>query len=240
MQLLSRLLVFPAILLVVAVSPAPGASGPLPKDVITALEKGYGQLSDLQADFSQYADMPSFHREDQSTGELSIKKSGGSAMFRFNYRKPKQQVISNGKTVWIYVPANKQVITSDAASLFEGGNAIALSYLTGMGHLSTDFSASTTGNGRDKKGNYLIDLIPRKNNPSISKLQLTVSAAAVDEFLASGKVNEPFPVISSTVYDQMGNRIRIDFSKVRVNRGIGTDRFNFQVPPGVEVISPGK
>ena len=98
-------------------------------------------------------------------GELSIKKAPGGAMFRFNYTKPRQQIISNGKTVWYYLPDNKQVMVSDVAALFEGGNGMALNYLTGMGHLSADFTAEFPEGRRDKKGNYVIDLVPKKKKP---------------------------------------------------------------------------
>lgn len=211
--------------------------GATPKQVVAALEKGYGALSDLQADFSQRTTVASLNREERGAGELFIKKGAGSAaMFRFDYSRPRQQIISNGKTVWYYLPDNKQVMVSDVASLFEGGGAVALNYLTGMGRLSADFTAEFADGGRDKKGNYLIDLVPRKQSPVMARLRLTVAARAVEEFLADGTVRDPFPIISSVVYDQFGNQTRIEFSKARVNRGIGSDRFTFKVPAGVEVI----
>jgi outer membrane lipoprotein carrier protein len=237
MQRISRLLTFLATFAVLSTSLAAAAA--TPQDVVATLEKGYGALADLQADFSQSTSIASLNREERGSGELFIKKgAGGAAMFRFNYTKPRQQIISNGKTVWYYLPENKQVMISDAASLFEGGNAMALNYLTGMGRLSADFSVAFAKEGRDKKGNYILDLVPKKKSPAIAKLQLTVSGRAVEEYLASGTVRELFPVISSVVHDQLGNRTRIDYSKVRVNRGVGSDRFTFKVPAGVEVIKP--
>jgi outer membrane lipoprotein carrier protein len=214
------------------------AAGATPKDVVAALEKGYSSVSDLQADFTQLTTITSMNREERGVGELFLKKSPGGAMFRFNYSKPHQQIISNGKSIWYYLPDNKQVMVSSAAALYEEGNAIALNYLTGIGHLSTDFTAGFPQGGKDKKGNYILDLVPRKSNPSLARLQLTVSAGAVDEFLKTGTVREPFPIVSSVVYDQVGNRTRIDFSRLRINRGIGSDRFNFKAPAGVEVIKP--
>ena len=122
-------------------SVAGAAAGATPKQVVAALEKGYDTISDLQADFIQRTSIASLNREERGMGELSIKKAPGGAMFRFNYTKPRQQIISNGKSVWYYLPDNKQVLVSDVAALFEGGNGIALNYLTGMGHLSADFTA---------------------------------------------------------------------------------------------------
>ncbi len=239
MQRIYRLLAFLATFAVLATSSAAAAAEATPQNVVATLEKGYAALADLQADFSQRTAIASLKREERGSGELFIKKAaGGAAMFRFNYSKPRQQIISNGKTVWYYLPENKQVMISDAASLFEGGNAMAPNSLTGMGRLSADFTVAFAEEGRDKKGNYILDLVPKKKSPAIARLQLTVSARAVEEFLASGTVREPFPVISSVVYDQLGNRTRIDYSKLRINRGVGSDRFTFKVPAGVEVIRP--
>jgi outer membrane lipoprotein carrier protein len=155
-------------------------------------------------------------------------------MFRFNYTKPKQQIVSNGKTVWYYLPENRQVIQSDAAKLFSGGNAMAMSYLTGLGHLSADFTVKLLS-GPDKKGNYQLELVPKKHNQAVAKLILTVSGEAVEKF--RGGESEPvFPVAASVLHDQMGNRTTIEYSRIRVNRGLGNDRFSFKVPGGVEVI----
>jgi outer membrane lipoprotein carrier protein len=205
--------------------------------VVATLEEGYNSLSDLQSDFSQSTFIASMKREERGKGELFIKKSTGSAaMFRFNYSKPRQQIISNDKTVWYYLPENKQVMVSDVATLFEGGSSIALSYLTGMGHVSRDFSISFAGKGRDQNGNYVLELVPKKQSQVMTKLQLTIAASAVNQYLESGTARMPFPIVSSVVFDSFGNRTTIEFSRVRVNQGMGTERFNFKIPKGVEVI----
>jgi outer membrane lipoprotein carrier protein len=236
MKQIQRIMVAMASLLLVAATAVAGSPAASAKDVVTVLERGYGTLSDLQAEFSQKTALASLNREELGSGELFVKKAAGEAMFRFNYTKPRQQIISNGKTVWYYLPDNKQVMISKLSTVFEGGNGVALNYLTGMGHLSADFTAGLSEEGRDKKGNYVLDLIPRKKSPVMAKLRLTVSARVVADFLEDGTIREAFPVISSEVFDQLGNRTRIEFRKVRVNRGIGSDRFNFKVPDGVEII----
>lgn len=207
------------------------------KVVIDTLEQGYNILADLQADFSQRTVIASVKREDRGKGELFLKKSkGNSAMFRFNYTKPLQQIISDGKSVWYYLPDNKQVMVSDVTALFAGGNGIAMNYLTGMGHVSRDFTISFAKGERDQKGNYVLDLTPKKPSQVMTRLRLTIAASAVDQFRESGKPQSPFPIISSMVDDPFGNQTIIDYSRVKVNQGIGNDRFSFKIPKGVEVI----
>jgi outer membrane lipoprotein carrier protein len=234
MRRLERTIISLSFLMFLAVSPASGADL---KEVIASLEQGYNSLKDVQADFTQRTVIASIKREELGRGELFIKKTAGSSsMFRFDYLKPRQQIISDGKTAWYYLPDNKQVMVSDIASLFAGGNGIALNYLTGMGHLSRDFSISFAGDGRDKKGNYVLELVPRKPSQAIAKLQLTVAASLVEQFQESGKSQPMFPVVSSMVEDNLGNRTFIELSRVKVNQGIANSRFRFKIPKGVEII----
>jgi outer membrane lipoprotein carrier protein len=210
-------------------------------DVVKTLEQGYRTLDDLQADFTQLTEIASMKRKERGSGELFLKKGGGGqAMFSFNYSKPKQLIVSNGKKVWYYLPENRQVMVSDVASMFEGGNSVALNYLSGMGHVSRDFTIRFAGDGRDKKGNYLLELVPKRPSRAMAKLHLTIDSRAVDRFTGEGHPADPFPIVSSVVFDSFGNRTAIEFSRVKVNRGMRSDRFNFKVPSGVEVITPGQ
>jgi outer membrane lipoprotein carrier protein len=172
------------------------------KDVVSALEKGYASLQDVQADFAQKTVIAGINREQKGSGELLLKKpASATAMFRFNYTKPKQQIISNGKQVWFYLAENKQVMVSSVADMFKGGNSIALNYLTGLGHVSRDFTAGFAKDPQDKNGNYQLELVPKSPSAVLAKLQLTVSAAAVEHFLRDGNVQDIFPVIASVIHD---------------------------------------
>jgi outer membrane lipoprotein carrier protein len=235
MKLFKRL--FPFITIVILSLSALPVYGADLTEVIATLEQGYNSLADVQADFSQRTAIVSMKREEQGKGELFIKKAGGGqAMFRFNYTKPRQQIICDGKSVWYYLPDNKQVMVSDVTTLFAGGNGIALNYLTGMGHVSRDFTITFAGEGRDKKGNYMLDLTPKKPSQVMTRLRLTIAASAVEQFRKSGKPLVQFPIVSSMVDDPFGNRTVIEFSRVKVNQGMSSDRFGFKIPKGVEVI----
>ena len=209
------------------------------RDVVSALEKGYASLQDVQADFVQKTIIAGINREQKGSGDLLLKKPASTtAMFRFNYTKPKQQIVSNGKQVWFYLPENKQVMVSSVTDMFKGGNSIALNYLTGLGHVSRDFNASFAREPQDKNGDYQLELVPKSPSAVLARLQLTVSAAAVERFLRDGSVPDIFPVLASVIHDAGGNQTRIEYSRVRVNRGLANSRFSFKVPAGVEVIKP--
>lgn len=228
------------LLLSLAALPLSAAATPASlKEVISALEKGYEGLQDVQADFSQKTSIAGFNQEQKGSGEVLLKRpASASAMFRFNYSKPKQQIISNGRQVWFYTPENQQVLVNSVATMFAGGNSIALTYLTGLGHVSRDFDVRFATELQDKSGNYQLELVPKKPSTVLAKLQLTVSVEAVEQLQATGEVKNIFPIVSSVVHDAGGNKTRIDYSRSRVNKGIADGKFNFKIPEGVEVIKP--
>jgi outer membrane lipoprotein carrier protein len=226
-----------AILFCLCIVPVPAGAAEL-KTVIAALEQGYQTLADVQASFTQRSVIAGIDRVQKGAGDFSIRRAaGGPAMFRFSYTKPqKQEIICNGKTVWLYIPENRQVMQMDTEALFAGGNGIAMSYLTGLGEVSRDFTITFAKEHQDKKGDYLLELTPKKPSAVLVKLLLTISGTAVEQFQETGRPTEPFPVVGSTVIDAGGNRTTMEFSGAKTNKGISPSRFTFKMPAGVEVI----
>ncbi|MHC1697104.1 MAG: outer membrane lipoprotein carrier protein LolA [Geobacteraceae bacterium] len=207
------------------------------KEVIATVEQSYNSLTDLQAIFSQRTFLASVKREQKGTGTLSIKKKAkGPAMFRFDYTKPRQLIVSDGSKVWYHLPENNQVMVSDLKKLFEGGQGVTLNYLTGIGRISRDFTITPLKGGRDAKGNYLLELMPKTPSQNLAKLELTVAAKDVALYLKKGAIRNTFPILTSVVYDQLGTKTTIDFSKIRVNRGLPASLFQFKIPAGMEVV----
>jgi outer membrane lipoprotein carrier protein len=209
------------------------------QQVIATLEQGYASLQDLQASFSQSTTLAGFPKPQKGHGELALRRPAqGTAQFRFDYAVPKQSIISNGKQVWFYQPENKQVLVSSLEGMMKGGNSIGMAYLTGLGNVSKDFNAAFAKPNRDKQGNYLLELTPRKATPILSRLRLTIHEEAVNALLADGQTKEAFPVVASTVVDGSGTETRISYSRIRTNSGLSAAKFSFKVPQGVEIIKP--
>ncbi len=238
MKKLLRAVMTMLLILCSAVSPALAAEATL-QQVITTLEQGYASLKDLQAAFSQTTTLAGFPKPQKGHGELSLRRpSQGAAQFRFDYATPKQQIISNGTQVWFYQPENRQVLVSSLEGMMKGGNSIGMAYLTGLGNVSKDFNAAFSKPARDKQGNYLLDLTPRKPTPVLARMRLSIREEAVTAFLADGQAKDLFPVASSTVIDASGTETRISYSRVRTNSGLPASKFTFTVPQGVEIIKP--
>jgi outer membrane lipoprotein carrier protein len=208
-------------------------------EVVGTLEAGYTDLTDLQAGFSQSTTLAGFPKPQKGHGSLALRRpQGAAAQFRFDYAAPKQLIVSNGKQVWFYQPDNRQVLVTSLEGMFKGGNGIALAYLTGLGNVAKDFSAAFAKESRDKKGNYHLELTPKRPTPTLAKLRLTIDGAAVGRYRADKVLKDTFPILSSVVVDGSGNQTRIDYNRVKVNSGLSAARFNFKVPQGVEIIKP--
>lgn len=219
-------------------APAAATDATLPQ-VITTLEQGYAILQDLQADFQQTTTLAGFPKPQKGHGTLILRRpKQTTAQFRFDYTSPRQSIISNGKQLWFYQPENRQVLLSSLEGMLQGGNSLGMAYLTGLGNVGKDFKAAFAQPKRDQQGNYQLELVPRKPTAALSLLRLTISATAVEAFLAEGSAKEPFPILSSTVHDASGTESRIAYSRVRTNKGLSAAAFNFKVPQGVTIIKP--
>lgn len=52
--------------------------------------------------------------------------------------------------------------------------------------------------------------------------------------------SDPFPILSTTTYDQKGNSTTMELTNIQVNSRIPENTFNFIVPGGVQIIRPSE
>jgi len=218
-------------------------------DVVRAVERPFqtatpagARINDYRADFAQEARIASLDRVQRARGRVSVnfhrRRAGQEPVVQFHweYTEPSpQRLISDGKTLWVYLPENNQVIisSSDAATTPRENDPMA--FLTGLGNLARDFEVGFAVPERDSQGHYRLELRPRLPSALLERMVITVTRAAV-EAPRSGVV---FPIQSTMVYDQQGNSTLIEFTAVRVNRGLPRGEFSFTPPAGVEVVRPG-
>lgn len=219
------------------------------KDVINALEvpfqgAGAGQVHDVRADFFQESRIASLDRSQRGRGTVMFLFEPGDnrrapvAMFNWQYQEPsEQEIVSDGRTMWVYLPESRQVIESDLTLASRGGVVNPVTFLSGLGNLSRDFSIMYAIPNTDSKGNYILDLRPKQSSQLIRSLQIVVDRdAAQEQVNPKGRVY--FPILSTIVTDPNDNQTIIEFSNVRVNRGLSRADFRFMQPPGVEVVKP--
>ena len=78
--------------------------------VVDKIQKKYEEIEDFHADFTQEATVKALNTVQKSDGEVWFKKPG---KMRWNYYEPyKDEIVSDGRTLWFYNEEEKQVIES--------------------------------------------------------------------------------------------------------------------------------
>jgi outer membrane lipoprotein carrier protein len=196
------------------------AQSPSLDDVIRGLEGAYGKMNDLKAEFSQTAFNKSLNQSIPAHGTVYLKKGG---KLRWEYSDPTpQEIVSDGKTLWVYTPTLSQVNVGPAPEALSGP---AGSFLSGLGKLREHFSVRflNPAEPRDKDGNIALDLTPKQSLPTMSRLVLAVDPKSWDARRA-------------VIYDQFENTVTMQFSKITVNTGLADKLFTFVAPKGVATV----
>jgi outer membrane lipoprotein carrier protein len=205
-----------------AQTPAPRTGQPAASldEVVKALEGAYGKLNDLKAEFDQTAFNKSLNQTIPAQGTVYLKKGG---KLRWEYADPTpQQIVSDGKTLWIYTPALSQVNVGPAPEALAGP---AGSFLTGLGKVREHFGVRflNPAEPRDKDGNVVLDLTPKQPLPTMTRLILSLDPRSWD-------------VRRAVVYDQFENTVTMQFRKTSVNTGLADSLFTFVAPKGVATV----
>src|SRR5262245_6361198 len=189
-------------------------------DVVRGLEGAYGKMNDLKAEFSQTAFNKSLNQSIPAQGTVYLKKGG---KLRWEYSDPTpQEIVSDGKTLWVYTPTLSQVNVGPAPEALSGP---AGSFLSGLGKLREHFNVRflNPADPKDKDGNVALDLTPKQPLPTMTRLILSVDSKSWEARRA-------------VIYDQFENTVTMQFSKITVNTGLADKLFTFVAPKGVATV----
>src|SRR5947208_13668278 len=143
------------------------------EDAVRDLETAYSRMTDLRAEFTQTAFNKSLNQTIPAQGTVYLKKGG---KLRWEYTEPTpQEIVSDGKQLWVYTPSLNQVNVSDAPEALAGA---AGSFLAGLGRLRAEFGVRFLNPARpqDIDGHWVLDLTPKQPLPSLARLVLIVGA----------------------------------------------------------------
>ena len=189
-------------------------------EVIKGLEGAYGRINDLKAEFTQNAFNKSLNQSIPAAGVVFLKKGG---KLRWEYKEPTpQQIVSDGKTLWVYTPTLNQVNVAPAPEALAGP---AGSFLVGLGKLREHFGVRflNPAQPRDGEGNVVLDLAPKQPLPTLSRLILSLDPKS-------------WEVRKAVVYDQFENTVTMRFTKMALNSGLADSLFTFTPPKGVATV----
>ena len=193
--------------------PSPSPASPA-EALALRIEARHRGVRDLSARFVQTYRSGALGREVVERGVLQVKPPG---RMRWEYREPeKKTFVSDGKTSYFYVPAEKQVIRREQAD----SRDLPAMLLSGRADILSTFAvALETG----QAGRQRLRLTPRKAAPEIEHLYVDV--------------DEEARIRGILVIDAQGNRSQFVFDDIRENVGLQDRLFQFEVPRGVEVIT---
>jgi len=190
---------------------------------LTVIEKRYRKAS-FAADFQQESSLKAMDMTDTASGHALFKWPG---KMYWTYEKPEKQfIITNGDDLWIYRPADNQVMQGKSPDYFGRGKGG--SFLTDIGLLRSSFDVSWAKTDdpnvpKIQSPLKLILLIPHKKYPDFDKLYLVFHPK-------TGDIKE---LVTFNVYN---DRTRIQFSHVKFNQSITDDKFLFTIPDGTDVV----
>ena len=193
----------------------PAPSGAADIDfVVSKLQARYETINTLSADFSQEFFSVAAGAARSSGGRVHLKKP---SMMRWQYlRGIDDELVSNGKLLWLFQPDLNQVIETAADST----PGIAVDFLSGVGDIRKNFKVSLV---EKSGGAYLLALTPVAASVNLKRLTLRVDKS-------TGLVSE------TVVEDLFGNRTTVTFSGIEINVPIEDSFFEFVVPDGVNLL----
>ena len=212
----------PLLLAILAMARGLGAVEPGAAELAQRVQARYDATEDFTANVTQEMTVAALGKTIRSEGTVAFKKPG---KMRWEFPGDAAQIIvADGTTLWLYQPAEKQVLKAPFQSAFRSSTPI--SFLAGVGRISEDFDVSVAGDAPRPTAGDVVDLVlvPKRDADSVGRLRLTVARDSGD-------------IRAAAIMDPLGNVTRLEFSHMQRNVHLGADRFVFEVPPGVDVIT---
>jgi outer membrane lipoprotein carrier protein len=190
-------------------------------DVAVALQRKYDAVKDFSASFLQTYEGGVLRRKASESGTVYVKKPG---RMRWDYTSPEKKLfVSDGRTMFLYFPADKQVMKNPVPAQDEATSAVL--FLMGKGDIVRDFNVKWAEGGTENT--YRLRLDPKSRQAEYDWLELAADRHTLQ-------------IVGLTAADAQGGRSAFSFSNFKENVGLADKMFEFTIPRGTEVISSGK
>lgn len=173
--------------------------------------------SEFSARFIQASTIKAMDITDSASGKLFIKYPG---KMKWEYQEPETQIIvTDGDQLWMYRPADNQVMLGKAASFFSEGKGAG--FLSDIRLLRKDFDIFLED---IRFGDYYnLKLVPREQSWDIAYVRLLVS-------------RKTFRITQVFTYNAYEDVTRIELKDLKFNQTFGKNFFRFNIPAGVDVL----
>lgn len=183
--------------------------------IVAGLQARYETVTSLGADFTQEVFSKTSNKPFTSTGKVFFKKPG---KMRWQYAgENKDELISDGKTVWFFQSDLNQVMERKVDSSMSG---ISTDFLSGIGSLKGNFNVKLATPSPDA---HRLELTPRQSQPNVKRIFITIDV-------------KTGIVVKTSVEDPLGTLTEVSFRNVKLNPALKDSFFDFGAPKGAAII----
>ena len=136
-----------------------------------------------------------------------------------------QEVTSDGETMWLYLPDNKEVQVYNAAEMSQGGGSTSFTRPQDILDLydSGAFDYAITGTAQaDGRSMKQIEFKPLERDSEFAKMRLTYDPARAE-------------IYRIEIFNKDGSRFTLTMTEVKVGARVPASTFVFVAKPGVRV-----
>jgi outer membrane lipoprotein carrier protein len=183
-----------------------------------AVDEHYNRLRSLQADFTEIYRGAGAEREE--SGTLSLKKP---RKMRWEYRSPKVKLfVSDGQSVWFYLPAERQLRKTALRKLDDVRSPIA--FLLGKTKLEKELQGLSKAPDQSplSPADTVLRGVPKTMAGQLSEVQLEITPT--------------FQIARIVLLEPDGDATEFRFSGWKENLELTDGQFHFNPPPGVEMV----
>lgn len=184
--------------------------------LVARVEAAYAQIQVLEAEFEQVSRSAAMGEGPVQRGRLVLKRPN---KMRWDFTTPDNRLfVTNGERMWVYAPADKQVIVYKDLAATGGGFGASL--LADLDHLGEQFHIRRLPFEGDA---VQLEATPKSTQAGFKQLRLLFDP-------------QSWLLRQVTLVDAFDNETVIRFSAVRVNGAVADERFQFEPPAGVQVV----
>ena len=209
-----------SLLLLLIVSLLPARAQDI-RQLARAVDAHYNHLRTLEAEFTETFRGEGAERVE--SGTLWLKKP---RKMRWEYRSPKEKLfVSDGQSVWFYVPAERQLRRSEFRKLDDLRSPIA--FLLGKTKLENELKglSKVVDQPPMSPGDTLLRGVPKALGGQVSEVQL--------------EINPSSQIVRIVLMEPDGATTEFRFAGWKENVELSDSQFRFTPPPGVETVEGG-
>jgi len=183
-----------------------------------AVDEHYNHLKSLQSEFTETYRGAGMERTE--SGTLLLKKP---RKMRWEYRSPKEKLfVSDGQSVWFYLPAEKQLRKTDLKKLDDLRSPIA--FLLGKTKLENELQGLSKASDQSptSPGNTVLRGVPKAMAGQVSEVLLEITPS-----------NQ---IVRIVLMEPDGATTEFRFAGWKENLDLSDSRFEFKPPAGVETV----